>query len=173
MHAMDDLPALLSLEQAYLHATRIIGLAKGEFLIEVRNHLASGKLQSSGCSRSTGGRRVDIPPDAWHEYQPFFDRDGVASLVILSTGDRRPDLPVFGWGNLRFHREEVLKLWPVTGAQKKMTRKALDEYLKTLGPCNADIAWKQAEAHFGAPIDRESVRKSPTRIKGKAGRRPA
>lgn len=190
---MDGLPLFLSLEQVYSHVASITGASKGVFLFHVRNLLASGQLRAIGHSRSTG-RLVDyIPPDDWHVYQPFFHHGGVASRVIHEgAGDTRPGLPVFGWGDLRFHREEVLALWqepappappappalpalpalPMASPVRRVSDRALDEYMKARGSGNINVIWPQAQAHFaGATLPRHRVRDSKARVEGKPGPR--
>jgi hypothetical protein len=147
---MDNLLLFLSLEQAYLHAASTIGLSRGEFLLEARDHLASGKLQSSGRSRNTGGRRVDIPGDAWRDYKPFFDNGGYASRAMVNGINTRPDLPVFGWGDLRFPRENVLALW---GAN--LRAEITDEEIKKFIRAEADKLGGYLPQKAGADIVRD------------------
>jgi len=129
---MDDIPAFLSLEQVYLHYVSITGLSRGDFLLEVRDLLAGGKLPSSGRSRRLGDRRVDIPGDAWRDYEPFFDNGGYASRVMVNGINTRPDLPVFGFGDIRFPREVVLALWGATRVASKIEGPPSEEDIRTL-----------------------------------------
>jgi hypothetical protein len=152
-----------------------------QFRQMIWDRLAANKLISFK-QRSADSDPVEIPAAAWDtppEWSGFkVRRDDV--LAIWGRGPMprtRGPLPNIPWPVARItlvrNNAEAAPAPKAKGSPTSarcVSEQELSEFLKTLGSCNADKAWPQAEKHFGTSIDRDLVRNNADRVGGKRGR---
>jgi hypothetical protein len=176
----------LTLEEAYSCLFSELGHIEAwmpdreQFLRKIWDHLAAGELIAIG-RRCAEADPVEIPVAVWDtrpEWSGFkIRRDDV--LAIWGRGPiRRPSgpLPNTPWpvagvtlvhGNACTPPAHEAKGPP---SAQRVSEQELGEFLKTRGSGNADVVWREAEAHFKTSIDRDRVRNHPDRIEGQRGR---
>jgi len=164
----------LTLEEAYDCLFSKLGHIKAwmpdreQFHSKIWDYLAAGKLVAIRDGAEIPVAAWDIRPE-WTGFK--IRRDDV--LTIWGRGPpTRSSVPLLQtpWPVARV--ELVRSVTPAQEAKEPVlvSKQDLDEYLRTLAPCNPDDAWREAEKHFNASIDRDRVRNSKALIRRQVGR---